>query len=170
MDSAVTAQKSKAAIRASLEAFRADPGYALDFYADKFLSQWTDGSYFCRQATQNHTNGRIRIVKSLYEGELSPAFNHFCNVYQLLVYGGALICLAGMRRREKNIPPCCPMWAWWQCWEDSCSTWYGRPTPAISSPISCFCCPMRPGDWEWPGKPSVPAKIPAYCHSPANML
>lgn len=72
MDSAVTAQKSKAAIRASLEAFRADPGYALDFYADKFLSQWTDGSYFCRQATQNHTNGRIRIVKSLYEGELSP--------------------------------------------------------------------------------------------------
>ena len=108
MDSAVTAQKSKAAIRASLEAFRADPGYALDFYADKFLSQWTDGSYFCRQATQNHTDGRIRIVKSLYEGELSPAFNHFCNVYQLLVYGGALICLAGMRRRGEEHPSLLP--------------------------------------------------------------
>lgn len=108
MDSAVTAQKSKAAIRASLEAFRADPGYALDFYADKFLSQWTDGSYFCRQATQNHTDGRIRIVESIYEGELSPAFNHFCNVYQLLVYGGALICLVGMRRRREERPSLLP--------------------------------------------------------------
>lgn len=108
LDSAVTAQKSKAAIRASLKAFGADPGYALDFYAGKFLSQWTDGSYFCRQATQNHADGRARIVEMVYEGKLSPAFNHFCNIYQLLVYGGALLCLVGMRRRGGDRPSLLP--------------------------------------------------------------
>lgn len=93
LNTAVTVSKSKAAISASLSAFRANPGYALRFYRDKFLSQWTDGSYFCRQATQAHTDARRDIVESIYSGKLSKPFIHYCNIYQLLVYAFAFVCL-----------------------------------------------------------------------------
>lgn len=102
MDTTVTTEKSKAAIKASLSAFRANPGYAFRFYADKFLSQWTDGSYFCRQATWTHGDGRWEIVNALYSGGLSSPFNHYCNIYQLLVYGGCLTCLINLWRRRKT--------------------------------------------------------------------
>lgn len=102
LDTAVTTEKSKDAIKASLSAFRADPGYAFRFYADKFLSQWTDGSYFCRQATWTHGNGRRAIVDALYAGRLSLPFNHYCNIYQLLVYGSCLTCLINLWRRRKT--------------------------------------------------------------------
>lgn len=108
MDTALTTQESMTAIKASLSSFRREPGYAFRFYADKFLSQWTDGSYFCRQATANHTALRAPIVESLYEGSLSRPFNHYCNIYQLLVYGSALLCLLRMRRSgnaAQDIPP-----------------------------------------------------------------
>lgn len=97
MDTSVTAQESMASIKASLSLFCREPGYAFRFYADKFLSQWTDGSYFCRQATQNHTPGRSLIVESLYEGSLSRPFIHYCNIYQLLVYSSTLLCLLQIR-------------------------------------------------------------------------
>ncbi len=100
LDTAVTAQESKAAIRESLSAFRTDPGYAFRFYGDKFLSQWTDGSYFCRQATLTHTDARREIVETLYTGKLATPFIHYCNIYQLLVYGGSLICLLVLWRRK----------------------------------------------------------------------
>lgn len=112
MDTAVTTEKSKAAIRASLSAFRENPDYAFRFYADKFLSQWTDGSYFCRQATMAHANGRRAIVDALYTGSLSLPFNHYCNIYQLLVYGSCLTCLINLwrRRRTEGSAPGLPLY------------------------------------------------------------
>ena len=98
LNQAVADQVSRKAIAASLSAFRDDPAYALRFYGEKFLSQWTDGSYFCRQATLHHTDGRAEIVESLYTGPLSLPFNHYCNLYQLLIYCSTLICLLGMRK------------------------------------------------------------------------
>jgi len=100
LDQAAANQVSKKAIAASLSAFRNDPVYALEFYGKKFLTQWTDGSYFCRQATLQHSDGRVGIVESLYTGSLSRPFNHYCDLYQLLIYGGALICLLWMRKPE----------------------------------------------------------------------
>ncbi len=102
LDTAVTAQKSREAIQSSLFAFRTDPGYALRFYEGKFLSQWTDGSYFCRQATLAHGDARREIVEAVYTGKLAAPFIHYCNIYQLLVYGGSLICLLVLRRRPKQ--------------------------------------------------------------------
>lgn len=98
MDTALTIQESKKAIAASLSAFREDPAYAFRFYAEKFLSQWTDGSYFCRQATLQHSDIRRERVESLYTGSLAGPFIHYCNLYQLLVYAAALLCLLRMRR------------------------------------------------------------------------
>lgn len=116
LDTAVTAQKSREAIRTSLSAFSTDPGYALRFYEGKFLSQWTDGSYFCRQATLAHGDARREIVESLYTGKLAAPFIHYCNIYQLLVYGGSLTCLLVLRRRQRprgkapvNIPAEAPL-------------------------------------------------------------
>ena len=102
LDVEVASQKSRDAIRTSLSAFQADPGYALRFYAEKFLSQWTDGTYFCRQATLHHTDGRTRFVEKLYTGSLSLPFNHYCDIYQLLVYGSALLCLLQQWSRRKK--------------------------------------------------------------------
>ncbi len=104
MDTAVTVQESKKAIAASLSAFREDPAFAFRFYAEKFLSQWTDGSYFCRQATLQHSELRRPGVESLYTGSLSKPFIHYCNLYQLLVYGAAFLHLLQMRR-SKDEPP-----------------------------------------------------------------
>lgn len=102
MDTALTVQESKKAIAASLSAFREDPAFAFRFYAEKFLSQWTDGSYFCRQATLQHSDLRKESVESLYTGSLSGPFIHYCNLYQLLVYAGTLLCLLRMRRTENT--------------------------------------------------------------------
>lgn len=98
MDTALTILESKKAIAASLSTFRDDPAYAFQFYAEKFLSQWTDGSYFCRQATLAHADTRSESVESLYTGSLAGPFIHYCNLYQLLVYAAVLLCLLRMRR------------------------------------------------------------------------
>lgn len=101
MDTALTVLESKKAIAASLSAFRENPAFAFRFYGEKFLSQWTDGSYFCRQATLQHSDIRRESVESLYTGSLSGPFIHYCDLYQLLVYVGALLCLLKMRKHEK---------------------------------------------------------------------
>lgn len=104
LNAAITAQKSKNAISKSLSAFRASPGFAFQFYRDKFLSQWTDGSYFCRQATAAHSDGRIKYVEELYTGRLATPFIHYCNIYQLLIYGGSFTCMLPLCRRRTQAP------------------------------------------------------------------
>lgn len=112
LNTAVTTQESKAAIRESLAFFQTDPGYAFRFYRNKFLSQWTDGSYFCRQATLTHTDARKEIIETLYTGKLATPFIHYCNIYQLLVYGGSLTCLLSQwhHRKTKTSAPKLPFY------------------------------------------------------------
>lgn len=101
LDMETAARTSREAIQESLSAFGADPHYALRFYKEKFLSQWTDGTYFCRQATLQ-SYGRSPFAEQLYTGSLALPFNHYCDIYQLLVYGGALVCLLQQWRRRKQ--------------------------------------------------------------------
>lgn len=101
LDMEIAARTSREAIRESLSAFGADPRYALRFYQEKFLSQWTDGTYFCRQATLQ-SYGRSPFVEQLYTGSLALPFNHYCDIYQLLVYVSALVCLLQQWRRRKQ--------------------------------------------------------------------
>lgn len=102
MDTQATAVISRQAISDRLETFREDPGYALSFYRDKFLSQWTDGSYFCRQATQVSLGERTGLLAAIYDGSLSDAFMHFCNLWQTLIYLCALLCLLPTIRRQNQ--------------------------------------------------------------------
>ena len=104
LDTLATVTISKQAISDRLEIFRENPDYALSFYRDKFLSQWTDGSYFCRQATQASAVERTGILAAIYNGSLSDAFMRFCNLWQTLIYLCAFLCvLPAVRRRNRQM-------------------------------------------------------------------
>ncbi len=93
MDARQTARISRAAIEERARAFLTSPSYALRFYSRKYLSQWTDGTYACRQATLATFGGRSSLVAAVYEGRFSPILIACCNIYQNLLYAGALLYL-----------------------------------------------------------------------------
>ena len=94
MDSAATAAISRKTIEERLAYFKENPGYAADFYLHKYLSQWSDGTYACRQATLATFGGRRDFFNSLYAGNSSKYFIAYCNHYQNVLYLGVfLFCL-----------------------------------------------------------------------------
>lgn len=96
MDTSVTVEKSKEAIAERVTFFKENPGYAAGFYLQKHLSQWADGTYACRQATLA-SGGRTAFFNSLYEGKCSYYIISYCNVYQNVLYLGALLfCVLGL--------------------------------------------------------------------------
>lgn len=98
MDKELTDQISKEAISLRLSEFAENPGYALSFYRDKICSQWTDGSYACRQAALSAFGNRTGIWVSLFDGTLGQVFMEYCNIYQLLIYAGVLLFLIQNRK------------------------------------------------------------------------
>lgn len=106
MNSEATAALSKTAIKERLDYFREHPGYAVRFYLDKFLSQWVDGTYACRQATLATFGGRSAFFTSLYEGAYSKYLIAYCNMYQNILYAGAFwFCLTSPdRKRITGLP------------------------------------------------------------------
>ena len=44
-------------------------------------------------------------METIYTGKLATPFIHYCNIYQLAVYGGSLICLLVLWRRSKAGAP-----------------------------------------------------------------
>lgn len=100
MDTAVTVQKSREAIAERLAYFQENPGYTADFYLHKYLSQWADGTYACRQATLATFGGRRAFFDSLYEGKYSYLVISYCNIYQNVLYLGALLfCIIGLLKK-----------------------------------------------------------------------
>jgi len=91
MDRDITAAMSKDAISERMDYFRQNPGYAFGFYRDKFFSQWTDGTYACRQATLATFGGRSAFFREVYEGRYSGFLIGFCNIYQNLLYLGTFL-------------------------------------------------------------------------------
>ena len=89
MDHDEAVRRSYSAIRDRLQTFRTDPGYCAAFYGQKFLSQWTDGTYASRQSTLNTFGGRSRFFRDVYEGKYCNFYIGYCNLYQLLLFLGA---------------------------------------------------------------------------------
>lgn len=97
MDTNATVAASREAIKERLAYFRENPGYAAGFYAHKYLSQWADGTYACRQATLATFGGRSPFFESLYKGASSKYLIGYCNIYQNVLYLGVFcFCLAGI--------------------------------------------------------------------------
>lgn len=100
MDTDVTNEISRAAMQERFDYFKANPGYAAQFYRYKFLSQWVDGSYACRQATLATFGGRRDFFVALYEGNLSHYLISYCNAYQnILCLGAFLFCLGMLQKK-----------------------------------------------------------------------
>jgi len=105
MDTDKTVAISKAAITERQDYFKANPGYAASFYFNKFLSQWTDGTYASRQATLATLGPRHPAAEEFYTGKYANVYIEFCNLYQTIVYLG---CFAGilitlLRRRPDRL-------------------------------------------------------------------
>ncbi|MDE6750454.1 MAG: hypothetical protein K2K21_15555, partial [Lachnospiraceae bacterium] len=85
MNTEAASSISRAAIKERLEYFKAHSDYAANFYLQKYLSQWADGTYACRQATLATFGGRREFFNSIYEGEYSKYFIEYANHYQNLI-------------------------------------------------------------------------------------
>jgi len=112
MDTAATTAISREAIRERLAYFQKEPRYALRFYLQKYLSQWADGTYACRQATLATFGGRSDFFVSLYEGSYSQFLISYCNLYQNILYLGAFwFCFTPLFRQKCSKPAGTPQQA-----------------------------------------------------------
>ena len=103
MDTAIANEISRLAIDERLTYFREHPGYTADFYLHKHLSQWADGTYASRQATQATYGGRSAFFKEVYEGSLSGGYIEWCNAWQNVLYLGVLVfCIDSLKKRRKS--------------------------------------------------------------------
>lgn len=103
MDSALANEISRQAVLERLAYFREHPGYAVDFYARKHLSQWADGTYASRQATLAAYGGRSGFFQEVYDGSLSSAYIEWGNAWQNVLYLGTLVfCVSTVHRKRKN--------------------------------------------------------------------
>lgn len=99
MDTDATVAISKEAIAERLDYFAEHPDYAANFYLQKYLTQWVDGTYASRQATLATFGGRNDFFNQLYVGEYSNFFIGYCNIYQNVIY---LACLVFFVRKFAN--------------------------------------------------------------------
>lgn len=103
MDSALANEISRQAVLERLAYFRGHPGYAVDFYARKHLSQWADGTYASRQATLATYGGRSGFFQEVYDGSLSSAYIEWGNAWQNVLYLGTLVfCISAVHRKRKG--------------------------------------------------------------------
>ena len=103
MDSALANEISRQAVLERLAYFREHPGYAVDFYARKHLSQWADGTYASRQATLATYGGRSGFFQEVYDGSLSSAYIEWGNAWQDVLYLGTLVfCVSAVQRKRKG--------------------------------------------------------------------
>lgn len=86
MDAAATSDISIQFIDERTNYFMEHPDKAVDFYRNKYLSQWTDGTYASRQATLATLGGRHPLVESFYSGANSRFYIGYNNLYQTLIY------------------------------------------------------------------------------------
>lgn len=91
LDKDLANEASKTAISERLQYFKENPSYAVTFYANKYRSQWCDGTYACLQATLNNLGGRSQSFTDLYSGKYDFIFIPFCNLLQLFLYLGSAV-------------------------------------------------------------------------------
>ena len=91
LDKSMANEVSRTAISERTQYFKEHPAYAFTFYANKYRSQWCDGTYACLQATLNNLGGRSQGFTDLYSGKYDSVFIPFCNLMQLLLYLGSAV-------------------------------------------------------------------------------
>lgn len=72
----------------------------LDFYKRKIVSQWSEPTYACQVETNHRWSERSAFMDRLYKGDLWKPFVRVMDVYQSLIYWGALLFLLLMIRKK----------------------------------------------------------------------
>ncbi len=90
-------------IKTSAEEFAEKPVYAVQFYVEKFTSQWNDPTYECFAMT--HVNGTARgpVANSMFDGKLHTLMTWFMNQYQSLVFIGVFFWLLSSFWTKKGL-------------------------------------------------------------------
>lgn len=91
------------AIAESLTHFKENPAYAKNFFWRKIGSQWGEPTYSCLQETNRRIEERSAFMDRLYKGDLWPGFVRFMDVYQSVIYFGALLCLLLLIRKRVQV-------------------------------------------------------------------
>lgn len=99
-DQEVATEMAKEVIAESMERFKGDPAYMLDFYKRKIVSQWSEPTYACQVETNHRWSERSAFMDRLYKGDLWKPFVRVMDVYQSLIYWGALLFLLLMIRKK----------------------------------------------------------------------
>ena len=101
LDASAANELSRQVIEERITEFIENPVYAGQFYGEKFLSQWADGTYACLQATLATFGGRISFFQEVYEGKYSGIFREYCNALQNIIYVGLLLfTVKTMKKKE----------------------------------------------------------------------
>lgn len=82
---------SKTEIKNRLDYFKNNPKEAWSFYKSKFMTQWTDGTYFSRESTHVYYGDRSGFLLSVYYGDYSRYYVLICNIFQVIVFFGAFL-------------------------------------------------------------------------------
>lgn len=89
-----------------LEIFRRDPGYAIQFFAKKFMAEWLNTGYACYDSTAGKYYERHPLVESLYSGTGFYVTRFFLDKYQFFIYLGAMLFfgtkLFGKKKEEEE--------------------------------------------------------------------
>ena len=91
---------AKEVIEESLEIFRKNPSYTRDFYKRKVVSQWSEPTFGGQVETNRRREARSPLIDRLYKGDLWKPFIRVMDVYQSLIYTGALLYLILMIKKK----------------------------------------------------------------------
>lgn len=94
---------ARADIRARLAEFAKEPLEALKFYYRKIVSQWNEVTYESIWITSNlgyFPKDLSKTVQSIYTGKLHSLIEAFMNLYQLLLFAGALLYAWTMKKNR----------------------------------------------------------------------
>lgn len=108
-DLAFAKMYSKKKIDEKLTYFKNNPREAYDFYIEKYLSQWCDGTYASRELTANTNFERNTFFKNFYGENGGKIYIFFCNQFQNLLYLGTFIfCFMSLFSKKLKSPdlPC----------------------------------------------------------------
>lgn len=83
---AVAKQDLKAFVSYCIE----NPSYAVTFYKEKFIAQWSEPMYQCLVMNCKIVEEQSPTMQSLYFGKLRIVTEEFANIYQLVIYTAIL--------------------------------------------------------------------------------
>ena len=80
---------AKESIKESIEHFKNNPKYAINFFSKKIISQWAEPTYqslFSSHYLKQHARELSDVGKSIYEGYLNKVLLYYMNIYNFIIW------------------------------------------------------------------------------------